>query len=119
MHVVSIQPGAIQTPMWDKGREDDWSAEASEQGLDLYGEAYRAFLAFSEKNAASAISCDAVSRVIFRALTARKPRTRYLVGTDARLYGTLAQIFPDRAVDWITRRVMGLGGVRSSRKGKG
>jgi NAD(P)-dependent dehydrogenase (short-subunit alcohol dehydrogenase family) len=117
MHVVSIQPGAIQTPMWEKGREDDWSAEASERGLDLYGEAYRAFLAFSEKNAAGAISCDAVSRAIFHALTVRKPRTRYLVGADARLYGTLAGIFPDRALDWITRKVMGLGGVRSSRKG--
>jgi NAD(P)-dependent dehydrogenase (short-subunit alcohol dehydrogenase family) len=117
MHVVSIQPGAIQTPMWEKGREDDWSAEASEQELDLYGEAYRAFRAFSKKNEAGAVSCDAVSQAIFHALTARKPRTRYLVGTDARLFGTLAGILPDRAVDWVARKVMGLGGVRSRRKG--
>ena len=79
--------------------------------------AYRAFRAFSEKNEAGAVSCDAVSRAIFHALTARKPRTRYLVGTDARLFGTLAGILPDRAVDWVARKVMGLGGVRSRRKG--
>ena len=114
MHVSVVEPGAIKTPMWDKGREDDWSAEASKCDLDLYGETYQTFRKFSEQNAAGAIPCDAVSRAIFHALSAKKPRTRYLVGTDARAYGRLAQICPDRVVDWITRRVMGLGGVRSS-----
>ena len=112
MHVACVEPGAIDTAMWDKGREDDWSAEASKQDLELYGEGYQAFRRFSERNAAGAISCDAASQAIFHALTARRPRTRYLVGTDARLYGRLTQIFPDRFVDWITRKVMGLGGVR-------
>jgi NAD(P)-dependent dehydrogenase (short-subunit alcohol dehydrogenase family) len=117
MHVACVEPGAIDTAMWDKGREDDWSAEASKQDLDLYGEGYQAFRRFSERNAAGAISCDAVSQAIFHALTARRPRIRYLVGTDALLYGRLAQICPDRLVDWITRKVMGLGGVRSPRTG--
>ena len=115
MHVVAVEPGAIDTVMWDKGRQDDWSAEASKQNLDLYGEAYRAFRRFSEKNAASAISCDAVSQAIFKALTAKTPRTRYLVGTDARAYVLLAQICPTRVVDWCTRKVMGLG-ARSSQR---
>ena len=53
--------------------------------------------------------CAVVSQAIFHALTAKRPRTRYLVGKDARLYGRLAQIFPDRFVDWVTRKVMGLG----------
>ncbi len=108
MHVACVEPGAIDTVMWDKGREDDWSAEASKPELELYGEGYQAFRRFSERNAAGAISCDAVSRAIFHALSARRPRTRYLVGTDARLYGRLSQICPDRLVDWITRKVMGL-----------
>ncbi len=115
MHVACVEPGAIDTAMWDKGREDDWSAEASKQELELYGEGYQAFRRFSDRNAAGAISCDAVSQAIFHALTARRPRTRYLVGTDARLYGRLAQLCPDRLVDWITRKVMGLGGVRFPR----
>jgi NAD(P)-dependent dehydrogenase (short-subunit alcohol dehydrogenase family) len=117
MHVVVIEPGAIGTPMWDKGREDDWSTGASKRDLDLYGEAYQAFRGFSEQNATGAISCDAVSLAIFQALTTKTPRTRYLVGTDARLYARLAQICPDRVVDWVTRKVMGRGSVRSSRRG--
>jgi NAD(P)-dependent dehydrogenase (short-subunit alcohol dehydrogenase family) len=112
MHVVSIEPGAIETAMWEKARQADWGAEASAAHLDLYGEAYRAFREFEARNARGAVPCDAVSEAIFQALTARRPRTRYLVGRDARLYARLARIFPDRIVDWVTRKVMGLGGLR-------
>jgi len=115
MHVAAVEPGAIETAIWGKGREDDWSAEASKQHLDLYGEAYQAFRKFSEQTAAGAVACDAVSRAIFHALTAKTPRTRYLVGTDARVYARLAQICPDRVMDWVGRKVMGLDSVRSLR----
>ncbi|MBI5503819.1 MAG: SDR family oxidoreductase [Deltaproteobacteria bacterium] len=115
MHVAAVEPGAIDTAMWDKGREDDWSAVASTQNLDLYGRPYRAFREFSERIAAQSIPCDAVSRAIFHALTATTPRTRYLVGTDARVYARLAQVCPDRVLDWIARKMMGLGSLRSER----
>ncbi len=108
MHVVAVEPGAIATPIWEKGFQDDWSAETSPEQLALYGEAHRAFRAFSEKAAAGAITCDAVSRAIFHALTAKTPRTRYLVGRDAQLYGWLARLLPARVVDWVARKVMGL-----------
>jgi NAD(P)-dependent dehydrogenase (short-subunit alcohol dehydrogenase family) len=116
MHVSAVEPGAIDTAIWEKDRESDWSLAASKEDLALYGDAFRAFRKFAVRNAAGAISCDAVSRAIFHALTARSPRTRYLVGTDARIYGGLAWICPDRVVDFITRKVMGLPGTRSSSK---
>jgi len=89
---------------------------ASRPQLDLYGEAYQAWRKFMERTAKGAVSCDAVSRVIFHALTAKTPRTRYLVGTDARIYARLAWICPDRVMDWIGRKVMGLGSVRAARR---
>ena len=109
MHVSSVEPGAIDTAMWDKARRADWTAEAKEQELELYGRAYQAFRKFEEQNATGAVPCDAVSQAILHALTASRPRTRYLVGRDARLYVGLARIFPDRVVDWVTRKVMRLG----------
>jgi hypothetical protein len=117
MHVSSVEPGAIETPIWEKGHEADWSATASKRGLDLYGEAYQAFRKWESQSAAGPIPCDAVSRAIFHALTARRPRTLYVVGTDARVYGWPARLCPDRVTDWVTRRVMGLGSVGASPRG--
>jgi len=107
MHVIAVEPGSIDTAMWDKVRHADWSAEASRQQLDLYGKAYQAMHKFYDKTAANAIPCDAVSQAIFKALTAKRPRPRYLVGTDARVFALLAQICPTRVVDWVGRKVMG------------
>ena len=109
MHVASVEPGYIATAMLEKAHAADWSAEASKRELDLYGEGYRAFKEFEKQGVDSAVPCDVVSQAIFHALTARRPRTRYPVGKNARLFTSLAQFFPDRAVDWVTRKVMGLG----------
>jgi NAD(P)-dependent dehydrogenase (short-subunit alcohol dehydrogenase family) len=106
MHVCVVEPGAIDTAIWEKDREDDWSIDASDEELALYSDAFRAFRRFSARNAAGAISCDAVSRAIFNALDASSPRTRYLVGTDAKVYGWLASVSPDRVLDFVTRKLM-------------
>ena len=37
--------------------------------------------------------------MVGEAVTTRRPRTRYLVGRDARVLGTLAAVLPDRALD--------------------
>jgi len=47
----------------------------------------------------SAIPAERVAAVIEHALTARRPRTRYLVGTDAKLMAFLHWLLPDRAFD--------------------
>jgi len=49
MHVASVQPGAIDTEIWSKGHEADWSVKASEQELELYREGYQAFRSFEAK----------------------------------------------------------------------
>jgi hypothetical protein len=40
-----------------------------------------------------------VAKVIAKAVTARKPHTRYTVGRDAALLDLLARILPDRILD--------------------
>jgi hypothetical protein len=42
------------------------------------------------------------------ALTAGRPRTRYLVGADARGQALLKRLVPDRVMDRIIARAMGL-----------
>jgi hypothetical protein len=47
-----------------------------------------------------------VAEVVGRALTARRPRTRYVVGREARIQAALARLLPDRAFDALIRRAL-------------
>ena len=49
-----------------------------------------------------------VAETIGNALTAKKPRTRYLVGRDAKLRGALAKSVPDRVFDALIVRTLGV-----------
>jgi NAD(P)-dependent dehydrogenase (short-subunit alcohol dehydrogenase family) len=47
----------------------------------------------------SGLPADAAAKVIAKAITTRRPRTRYTVGRDAALLTRLARILPDRMLD--------------------
>jgi len=53
-----------------------------------------------------AIPAERVAKVIEHALTARRPRTRYLVGTDAKLMALFHWLLPDRAYDAVLAIMM-------------
>lgn len=58
---------------------------------------------------ANGLPPEAVAEVVGKALTARRPRTRYLVGRDAKSQALLARLLPDRAYDPIVARVLASG----------
>jgi NAD(P)-dependent dehydrogenase (short-subunit alcohol dehydrogenase family) len=108
IHVSLVEPGAIATAIWEK---TDTYAEHMIPALgaragELYGDAIGAVLDTARMLSKRAIAPEAVSRAIFHALTARRPRTRYLVGTDARAEALLARFLPDRARDAVLLRIM-------------
>jgi NAD(P)-dependent dehydrogenase (short-subunit alcohol dehydrogenase family) len=110
IHVVAIEPGSIATPIWEKGSEsateiiDGMSPEARE----LYGETVSKVAELARKLGERAIPPERVAKVVERALTARRPRTRYLVGIDAQAQVLLDRLLPDRAMDALAARMMGL-----------
>lgn len=110
LKVVLIEPGAIKTEIWDKGREQ---ADDLEQGLgaeanERYGALYKALRKLIDRQDRSGISAMRVAKVVERALFAANPRARYLVGPDAKAMGALARALPDRAKDALFRRASGL-----------
>jgi len=110
IQVSIVEPGNIQTPIWEK------SSAAAKQLLDglpqqaheLYGAAIEAVGKTAEKSAASAIPAAAVARAVTHALTAKRPKTRYRVGTDATVQALLARYVPDRMRDALIARFMGI-----------
>lgn len=109
VHVSIIEPGAIATPIWDKSAIDAAGREAAiETELrTLYKPVVAAVRRVVGEASKRAISSDAVAKVVEAALTAPSPKTRYLVGTDAKLRALMARVLPDRTTDrlltWILK----------------
>ncbi|QBS43467.1 SDR family oxidoreductase [Nocardia sp. CS682] len=73
-----------------------------------YGQAMDAATQFNKKIEAGAGAPERVAVVVERALTARRPRPRYLVGTDAHITVALKRLLPARTMDTLLTRTMGL-----------
>jgi NAD(P)-dependent dehydrogenase (short-subunit alcohol dehydrogenase family) len=108
--VVVIEPGSIDTPIWERGERiaDDVAARAPAAQEALYGQRIERFRAAVRRTAERGIAPDKVAKAAAHALTARRPRTRYVVGADARGQALAHRLLPDRAFDWVVARAMRL-----------
>jgi len=103
IHVSIVRPGTIATPIWTKPQPitDMLTPEAVER----YGPRLAAMRKTAAARAAKAAPVDSVAKAVEHALTAARPRTRYLVGRDARIRATIER-FPDRLRDRIVSRAL-------------
>jgi NAD(P)-dependent dehydrogenase (short-subunit alcohol dehydrogenase family) len=110
LHVAIVEPGSIATPIWEKGQAEADRLERllPPQAHALYDAAIAAMRALARETAARGIPPDAVARVVAHALTSNRPRTRYLVGLDARVQALLAKALPDRLRDALLVRLLKL-----------
>jgi NAD(P)-dependent dehydrogenase (short-subunit alcohol dehydrogenase family) len=109
VEVVVVEPGGVKTPIWGKGNAaaDEMLAEVPPEAQVLYGRLVEAVRAESRRiERERGLPPRAVAEVIGKALTARKPRTRYLVGRDAKLRAAAAKRLPDRAMDALIGRAL-------------
>lgn len=109
IEVIVVEPGAIATPIWQKGQEaaDVGIKGKSERELELYGPAFDALRAGATMMERRAVGPEAVAKVVEQALTSERPRPRYVVGTDAKLQALMTRYLPDRIRDALTLRIMG------------
>jgi NAD(P)-dependent dehydrogenase (short-subunit alcohol dehydrogenase family) len=106
--VAVIEPGSIDTPIWERGERiaDEVASRAPAAQEELYGETTERFRAAVRRTAERGIPPDKVAKAVAHALTARRSRTRYLVGADARAQSLARRFLPDRAFDALVRRAM-------------
>jgi|HubBroStandDraft_1064217.scaffolds.fasta_scaffold10543_3 NAD(P)-dependent dehydrogenase (short-subunit alcohol dehydrogenase family) len=109
IRVCLVEPGAVRTAIWDKGRQDadrleqDLPAEATGR-YAAHLAALRTALTAQEKQAAGP---EKVARAVEHALFSRRPRTRYPVGADARTVTALVRYLPDKPREAIIGRLTG------------
>jgi NAD(P)-dependent dehydrogenase (short-subunit alcohol dehydrogenase family) len=107
--VITIEPGAIRTPIWDKA-----STISSEFAASDYGPILRNINLLDTKRAA--LPPETVARVICRALSCRRPRTRYAIPDIWWTYWILPRILPDRWLDRLIARTLGMKRKRDAQR---
>jgi NAD(P)-dependent dehydrogenase (short-subunit alcohol dehydrogenase family) len=111
IRVSVIEPGSISTEIWRRGGEaaDSTLERVPDDKRALYAELIAAVRKLAQRTADRAISPEKVAERVAHALTARRPRTRYVVGTDARVQIALDRVLPDRGFDAVVRRMLRTG----------
>ena len=101
IHVSLVDPGGSKSAIFGKtlAAIDEMEEGLHDRGIVLYDGDIAAVRALVEKTADDAAPADDVAKAVVNALTARKPKTRYLAGKGARAVAVLAKTLPDRLKD--------------------
>jgi NAD(P)-dependent dehydrogenase (short-subunit alcohol dehydrogenase family) len=96
--VVVIEPGSIDTPIWEKGAQtiDEQMAKLKPAAKRLYSKQLRRMDEVLTETASRGIPPEKVAKTIHTAISSEKPKHRYLVGRDAKIAAKLKGTLPDR-----------------------
>jgi NAD(P)-dependent dehydrogenase (short-subunit alcohol dehydrogenase family) len=114
MHVSCVEPGEIKTAIWAKA-DEQFAQVISTLDADIqrrYEPQLDTMRGFIADGAKRGIAPEKVATAIHHALTAARPKHRYLVGPDAKALGVITRL-PDRA----RHRALALNGLRWQRMG--
>ncbi len=101
--VVLIEPGAVRTEIWDKG-----ASQAGRYADTDYAEPLEKFRRYAEGQAKSGYSSEEFGRHIVKVFEKKRPRTRYAIVPGRWANFTLPRLLPDRWLDRVVGRNLGL-----------
>ncbi|MGO8960656.1 MAG: SDR family oxidoreductase [Streptosporangiaceae bacterium] len=107
--VSIVEPGAIKTAIWDKGRReaDDLERDLPAEARTRYAShiaAIRKGIDLQDRHGADP---QRVAEAVEHALFSPRPKARYLIGTDAKVQSAMVRCLPDRPLAAIIRRFAG------------
>lgn len=110
MHVALVEPGAVKTPIWSKSKETGSAmrAEMPEGVNALYGAQLDQLIKISSVMEKRGVEPHEVSKAVIHALTSPTPKTRYVVGREAKAQAIISRLLPDRMKDNLVLGQMGM-----------
>jgi NAD(P)-dependent dehydrogenase (short-subunit alcohol dehydrogenase family) len=106
VRISVVEPGVILTKMFDQAIPDleRLVAAMSPEEERLYGALWNDHRKLITNGGRGATTADKCAEMIERALDARNPKARYVIGKDSKAMVTMGRILSDRALD----RVFGM-----------
>jgi NAD(P)-dependent dehydrogenase (short-subunit alcohol dehydrogenase family) len=101
--VIVVAPGAVATPIWDKADQVDVSRYANTP----YAAPLNAIRNYMLANGRKGLKPERLGKAVMRALTTRKPKTRYVVTPDP-FQNFMVNHLPKRMVDRMIGGRLGL-----------
>jgi NAD(P)-dependent dehydrogenase (short-subunit alcohol dehydrogenase family) len=106
--VVVVEPGAVKTAMAERGvaTADRLKDGMAADQLGRYGDLIDAMSNLARSFDKDGVSAERAAKVIAKAATASRPRTRYTIGRDAALLARLSRVVSDRFLDRVVRLIL-------------
>lgn len=101
--VIVIEPGAVRTEIWDKG-----AAGTDRYAGSDYADAMARFARYAEDLAGNGYSPEEFGRFVREAFEQKRPRTRYAISRRKLASFTIPRLLPDRLLDRLIARNVGL-----------
>ena len=103
--VILVEPGATKTPIWDKSATLTTGsiAGADPASVEMYRDMIAVGSKFAQKASVEGMEVEEVAQIVLRALTAVRPKARYLLGRRIWQRVVLEKV-PIRLRDWILFR---------------
>jgi NAD(P)-dependent dehydrogenase (short-subunit alcohol dehydrogenase family) len=108
VQVALVEPGSVATPIWDKARESRQQLSVPPSMQKEYGHVPQAMDKALQDTAKRGVPPEQVAETIEKALTARRMKSRYLIGRDARAMVIARRLLPDHVFDRVARRALGV-----------
>jgi NAD(P)-dependent dehydrogenase (short-subunit alcohol dehydrogenase family) len=108
VQVALIEPGSVATPIWDKARETGDQITVPPELQEQYGHVPAAMDKTLQDTAKRGVPPEQVAETIERALHARRMKSRYVVGRDARAMIAARRLLPDHVFDRIAKKALGV-----------
>ncbi|HJV13086.1 MAG TPA: SDR family NAD(P)-dependent oxidoreductase [Propionibacteriaceae bacterium] len=102
--VVLIEPGAIKTPIWNRGLDAGQQVRSKDpDGNIRYADQIKTAGAWTRRGEASGLDASAAAKVILDALLRGNPAPRQVVGRDAKVMAAMVRMLPFRALYGLIR----------------
>jgi len=101
--VLLIEPGAIATPIWDRGRAAGDELQSRDSEINArYADQIEAATKMAKRLAESGPDPSVPAKIILDALQSKNPPPRQVVGREAKVVAAMVRVLPFRILYWLT-----------------